>query len=109
MEKDLMRAHHDLGGRPAGPIDRSEHQYAPREKRVHALLLLLSDDKRRLMTVDELRRGIESLGAAEYDRLSYYERWIMSITNTLLQRGVLTADELGRKLAEIEEREARDS
>ena len=104
-----MRAHHDLGGRPAGPIDRSEHQYAPREKRVHALLLLLSDDKRRLMTVDELRRGIESLGAAEYDRLSYYERWIMSITNTLLQRGVLTADELGRKLAEIEEREARDS
>ena len=101
-----IRGYHDLGGQPAGPVDRSEHQYAPWEKRVHALLLLLSDETRHLMTVDELRRGIESLGAEEYDRLGYYERWIMSITNTLLQRGVLTADELGRKLAEIEAREA---
>jgi hypothetical protein len=61
------------------------------------------------MTVDELRRGIETLGETEYDRLSYYERWIMSITNTLLQKGVLTADELGRKLTEIEAREASES
>jgi nitrile hydratase len=59
------------------------------------------------MNVDELRRGIESLGAAEYERLSYYERWISSITNVLLQKGVLTADELGRKLAEIEQREGQ--
>jgi hypothetical protein len=104
-----MRGYHDLGGQPAGPVDRSEHQYAPWEKRVHALMLLLSDETHNLMTVDELRRGIESLGAEDYHRLGYYERWIMSITNTLLQRGVLTADELGRKLAEIEAREAAPS
>ena len=104
-----MRGCHDVGGLPAGPVNWSEHEYALWEKRVHALVVLLSDSSRNLMTVDELRRGIETLGAEDYDRLSYYERWIMSITNTLLQRGVLTADELGRKLAEIEEREARDS
>jgi hypothetical protein len=98
------RGCHDLGGLPAGPVDRSEHEYALWEKRVHSLLLLLSDDERNLMTVDELRRGIESLGTEAYDRLSYYERWIVSITNTLMQRGVLTADELGRKLEQIERR-----
>jgi hypothetical protein len=104
-----MRGYHDLGGRPAGPIDRSEHQHAPWEKCVHALMILLSDPCRRVMTVDELRRGIESLGAEEYDRLNYYERWIASITNNLLQKGVFTADELGRKLAEIEAREGQGS
>src|SRR5262249_60616302 len=98
------RGVHDLGGLPAGPVDLTEHAKAPWEKRTHALLNLLS--RHGLMTVDELRRGIESLGAEEYDRLTYYERWITSITNTLLQRGVLTTDELGRKLAEIESREA---
>jgi hypothetical protein len=102
-----VRAHHDLGGLPAGPIDLTEHAHAPWEKRTHAVLWLLT--RKGVMTVDELRRGIESLGSAEYDRLEYYERWISSITQTLLQKGILTTDELGRKLAEIEAREARPS
>ena len=100
-----MRAHHDMGGLPAGPLDLSEHNYAPWEKRTHAMMLLLSEPGRRVMTVDELRRGIEALGADEYDRLSYYERWIASVANTMIQKGVFTVDELGRKLAEIEARE----
>ncbi len=101
-----MRGYHDIGGLPGGPIDRCEHDKALWEKRVHALLVLLSAPERSVMNVDELRRGIEALGSAEYDRLSYYERWIASIANILLQKGVLTADELGRKLAEVEAREA---
>lgn len=100
-----MRTHHDMGGLPAGPLDLSEHNYAPWEKRTHAMLLLLAEPGRGVMTVDELRRGIESLGAAEYDRLTYYERWIASIANNMIQKGVFTVDELGRKLAEIEARE----
>jgi hypothetical protein len=103
-----MRGYHDVGGLPAGPIDRCEHDKALWEKRVHALLVLMANPARELMSVDELRRGIESLGREEYDRLSYYERWIASIANNLLQKGVFTADELGRKLAEVEEREARE-
>lgn len=98
-----MRSHHDLGGQPADKIDRTEHVLAPWEKRVHALMLLLND--RGLVNVHELRRGIEALGAEEYDRLSYYERWITSLTNNLLQKDVFTTDELGRKLAEVERRE----
>lgn len=102
-----MRAHHDMGGLPAGPIDRAEHTYAPWEKRTHALMLLLAEPCRGLLTVDQLRRGIEALGEGEYDRRTYYERWIASIADNLITRGVITVDELGRKLAEIEAREQR--
>jgi hypothetical protein len=102
-----MRPYHDLGGQPAGPVQRSEHEYALWERRVHALLLLLADPQRNVISVDELRRGIESLGATEYERITYYERWIASITRVLLEKGLITPEELGRKLAEIEAREAK--
>lgn len=97
-----MQRDHDLGGRDAGPVVRAEHDYALWEKRVDALQSLLS--VRELMTVDELRRNIEELGADAYHRLTYYERWMHSIAQTLLQRGVLTIDELGRRMAEVERR-----
>jgi hypothetical protein len=60
--------------------------------------------KKGLMTVDELRRNIEGLGLDAYDRMSYYERWIYSITQTLIQRGIISIDELGRKMAEAQTR-----
>jgi hypothetical protein len=99
-----MRGCHDLGGLPEGRVERSEHDHAPWEKRVDAILQLLADKDRRLIRVDELRRGIESLGAAAYDRLSYYERWIAAIANILIEKGVFTVDELGRKMAEVQAR-----
>lgn len=98
-----MRQHHDMGGLPAGTVERREHDYALWEKRVDALMLLLS--QRDLLRVDELRRNIEALPPDAYDKMSYYERWISAIANALLQRGVITTDELGRKMAEIEARQ----
>ena len=98
------RGPHDMGGQPAGPVARTEHDFALWEKRVDALLVLLSRENRRLMTVDELRRNIESLGTDAYEKMTYYERWIHSISQTLIQRGVISIDELGRKMAEVGER-----
>ena len=97
-----MRSHHDLGGLPAGRIEATEHDYALWEKRVDALLVLLSRVGR--ITTDELRKNIEALGPDAYDRLTYYERWIHSITQTLIQRGVITVEELGRRMAQVEAR-----
>ena len=94
-----------MGGLPAGAVERTEHDYALWEKRVDALMMLLSSKDRRLLTVDELRRNIESLGPDAYDKMSYYERWIYAITQTLIQRGVITVDELGRKIKVIQDRE----
>ena len=101
-----MRGHHDMGGLPAGPVAKTEHDYAPWEKRVDALMMLLSGPQRRMLKVDELRRNIESLGPEAYDRMSYYERWMSAISSTLIQRGVLTIDEIGRKMEEVKRREA---
>jgi hypothetical protein len=103
---ELGRGVHDMGGLPAGPVDRAEHDYVLWEKRVDALMTLLGSQKRRIVKVDELRRGIEQLGPGAYDDMSYYERWIASITNTLLIKGVLTSDELGHKMAEVAARDA---
>src|SRR5690348_15078556 len=101
-----MRSHHDMGGLPAGPVERKEHDYALWEKRVDALMVLLSAPQRRLLRVDELHRNIEALPPDAYERMTYYERWISSIANTLLQRGVFTAEELGGKMAEVAARGA---
>jgi len=91
------RGIHDLGGLPAGTVEPTEHDYALWEKRVDALMVLLS--KKGHLTVDELRRNIETLGAEAYDKMSYYERWIYSITQTLIQRGIITINELGSAIA----------
>ena len=103
----IERGHHDMGGLPAGKVERGEHDYAEWERRVDALMVLLSGVKggKKLMTVDELRKNIESIPPEDYDRLSYYERWVTSITQTMIQRGIITTDELGRKMAEVEKRD----
>jgi len=100
-----MRSHHDMGGEAAGKVEPTEHDYAPWEKRVDALMVLLSDRERSLLKVDELRKNIEAIGPDAYDKMTYYERWITSITSTLLQRGAVTSDEIARKIADIERRE----
>ncbi len=94
------RRYHDMGGMDAGPIDMDTYAKAPWEKRVDALMVLLG--QRGIVRVDELRRGIEELGADAYDRLTYYERWLSSMTNLLLEKKVITVRELGDRMADIE-------
>ena len=103
----IERGHHDMGGLPAGKVERTEHDYADWERRVDALMVLLSGIRggKKLMTVDELRKNIESIGPDAYEKMSYYERWVTSITQTMIQRGVITTEELGRKMQEVQTRE----
>jgi nitrile hydratase len=61
-------------------------------KRVDALRQLLA--QKGLMTVDELRRGIEATPEEEYLTLTYYERWLRSITTLMLEKGVVSEEEL---------------
>ena len=102
----IERSHHDMGGLPDGRVVPTEHEYAEWERRVDALMMLLTGvvGGKRRMTVDELRKNIEAIGPEAYDRMTYYERWIVSLTQTMLQRGLITTDDLTRKLAEVEKR-----
>jgi hypothetical protein len=106
-DSNPTRSHHDMGGQPAGAVERTEHDYSLWEKRVDAMLILLAGKHLKLMTVDELRKNIEAIGPDAYDRMSYYERWIHSIAQTLIQRGVIHVEELGRKMADVESRHSR--
>src|SRR6185436_14897807 len=109
-ENPVVRSHHDMGGLPAQKVEPTEHDYEEWERRVDALMVLcvgISGEKRgkqRLMTVDELRKNIESLPPETYDRTAYYEKWITSLTHTLIQRGVITTAELARKMEEVSRR-----
>ncbi len=98
--KMIYRGIHDMGGMPAGAIEATEHDYALWEKRVDALMVLLSG--KGYLTVDELRRNIETLGAEAYEKMTYYERWIYAITQTLIQRGTITIEELGRGIEKVQ-------
>ena len=99
IDTERPRAHHDLGGVPrflCEEIDIEPHELTDFDREVDALRQLLS--AKGLMTVDELRRGIEEIPEEAYLRLSYYQKWIRSITATLIRRGVLTADEVAARL-----------
>ena len=103
----IERGHHDMGGMSAGKVERAEHDYVEWERRVDALMVLLSGIRggQKRMTVDELRKNIEALPPDAYEKMSYYERWVTSITQTMIQRGVITTEELGRKMQEVQSRE----
>jgi len=73
------------------------------------ILRLLGGKERQLLTLDEHRRAIEELGPGAYDELSYYERWISAITNILIEKGVISIDELGRKMEAVKARWAEAS
>ncbi|WP_375460780.1 hypothetical protein [uncultured Enterovirga sp.] len=99
--QERPRAHHDMGGVPrflCEEIDTSSHELTAFDREVDALRQVLA--LKGLMTVDELRRGIEEIPEEDYLRLSYYQKWIRSITATLIRRGVIDEAEIGAKLAE---------
>jgi len=97
-----VRSHHDMGGLPAGRVDRTEHNYDDWERRVDAMAVLLGQKRR--LTVDERRRAIETLTPEAYDAFSYYERWVVALGQTLIQRGIVTSAELATKMLEVEKR-----
>jgi len=100
----MSAGHHDMGGTPAGPIDRREHEPSFWDRRVDALQQMMSDPRRRFWRADEFRLAVESLEPAEYRRLRYYERWITAVSRLLVAKGVLTREEIDRRIEQIRSR-----
>ena len=101
------RAVHDVGGLAFGPIDREEHDLALWEKRTDAMLRLLATPGKRAFTVDGMRRVIEDYGQQEYDRTTYYEKWIRAVRNLMVEQEILTREEVEARMAEIRARFAK--
>jgi len=75
---------HDMGGDPAGPIDRAEHSRTLFDQRV-----------------DAMRRSIESLDPQAYHELAYYERWVRAVRELAIERGLVSQTALEQRMAAI--------
>jgi Nitrile hydratase beta subunit len=96
-----MSGVHDMGGLPGGPIDKSQHEIEDWERLADAINAALGI--KGLQTTDEHRRAIESLYPEQYRKLSYYERWIASTEMLLVEKGILTREEIETRARKLRE------
>ncbi len=89
---------HDMGGSSGGPIDRRDHEIEDWERLADAINVALG--MKGLQTTDQHRRAIESL--ENYRELGYYERWVAATEKLLVEKGILTREEINERSAEIE-------
>ena len=99
----MARGHHDVGGLPgAGPVDLTELVLSVWEILADAVNQALT--ARGIKRTDEMRRAREEMDAEEYRDMSYYERWIASIETILIEKKILTKEEIDRRLAAFEKK-----
>ena len=97
-----MTRTHDMGGRPTDePLNTDEHALADWEVVSDALSQALG--RKGIRTTDESRRAMEDMPADEYLSLSYYERWVKGTEVLLTEKGILSKQEIDRKMADLEE------
>jgi hypothetical protein len=90
-----------MGGRPTDePLNLQEHALADWEVLADAMAQALAS--KRIRTTDESRRAMEDMPPEEYVSLSYYERWIKGTEDLLVEKGILSTQEIDRKMAELE-------
>jgi nitrile hydratase beta subunit len=91
---------HDMGGMHGfGPIDPRHHEeqfHADWEKRVPGLVTAAT--RSGAMNIDSFRHGIERMPPAEYLSSSYYERHLYTVVLNLIERGVLTPEEIEARI-----------
>jgi len=95
MSESEHRAHHDMGGIPRFmciSIDQDIHALDDFDRAVDAIRGILG--ARAIMSVDELRAGVEAIPEVDYHAMTYYQRWLRSIVTTLIGGGIITQAEL---------------
>ena len=90
---------HDLGGMHGfGPVAREQNEpafHAAWEAAVYAIMRASMSNG--LYNLDEFRHGVERMDPAHYLRSGYYEHWLDGITRVLVEKGVVSAEELERR------------
>jgi nitrile hydratase subunit beta len=97
---------HDLGGMHGfGPVEREANEPAfhePWEAAVYAIMRASLGTGQ--YTLDEFRHGVERMDPAHYLRSGYYEHWLDGIARVLIEKGVVSGDELAARTAFFAER-----
>lgn len=100
-----MRGPHDVGGLPDNPVDVASHDLTFWEKQIDALRGVIG--MKGIVTTDENRRYVEDLGHDAYATLTYYERWTAALSRQMVDKGILTQDEIDQRVAEVRTRLAQ--
>ncbi len=95
-----MRRVHDMGGLAAGRVQATDHELEVYAKRAQAVMTLLRDPARAMARLDEMRRNTEDLEDRYLD-ISYDDRVVHSTAQILIQRGILSIEELGLKMRDL--------
>ena len=102
--KEPGRGYHDIGGLEAGPVDPRVTEAKPWEKLSIVLGNAMGRGGTKLICTDETRRTREEMGVDLYNELGYFEKGIQSMRALMLEKGVITEDELEARMAVIEKR-----
>lgn len=103
-----QRGYHDIGGLPAGRFLPTDEPWQFWEKQAEAVRNLLGESSRRLASLDEIRRGFETMGEDLYGQLTFYERRLEALVRILDEKGVLRRDDLEARVAALRaQQEAR--
>jgi nitrile hydratase subunit beta len=91
-----MNGIHDMGGmQDMGPIVYEKNEpvfHEPWEGRVYAIRRAMGAWRK--WTTDNTRHEIEQIPPADYIRMSYYERWLVSTVEIMIKVGLITRTEV---------------
>lgn len=94
------RGYHDIGGVSGGEIPQTEVPWMHWEKQTEAVRNLLGDGTRRIISLDELRRGFESFGEYKYRSLSFYRRRLEAMIDILIEKEIISKSDLDLAVSE---------
>ncbi len=98
-----MNGAHDLGGMDGfGPVVPEPNEpvfHAEWERRVMAMTVAMGFTGN--WNIDMLRRARERQDPADYLSRSYYEIWLHGLESLLAEKGLVTAEELAARRAEM--------
>jgi nitrile hydratase beta subunit len=91
-----MNGVHDMGGMQGfGPVAAEANEPVFHERwEARALALTLAVGAWGRWTLDASRFARERIPAAEYLRMSYYEKWIAGLTTLIVEAGLVTREEI---------------
>ncbi len=86
----------DVGGMQGFPPVRQEPDEPPfhADWEAHVFAINSALIGRGLYNLDEFRDAVERIPVQEYLASSYYERWLRAITMLLVERGIVTEEDL---------------
>ena len=95
------RGYHDVGGLPGDSVDQTERAMMFWEKRMEAVRDCISRGEQALMSVDEMRRVIETMGKEIYNTLGFYEKKAAAVRDVLIEKGVLDPVQLETRVEQV--------